>query len=302
MVDEYDNYLNFIDSALELAKKIPRYFSKYSNKIYCNHQKLAIYVLMQKLRFTSREIVAFLRYNSDARLHLGLTRVPVHTTILRFAKKISKIIHAVLGIRTANNVAVDASGFDLDSKSFYYRTKWNSERKWKTKQHLKLSICIDTDNQKILTYRIRKKVRNDTIDFKYLLKKLHIKQVFADKGYDSKSNRQFVINKLKAMPVIPKRNYKDFYGYIKGKRKISGKDYHQRSKVETVFSVLKRKYGSIVRGRSYVTQQVEVISKMIAYNVDRDLKEFVNVFLGLHQSPKERVKLELLCRALFKPF
>src|SRR3989344_5141475 len=40
--------------ALRLAKSIPRYFSKFSNKIYCNHQKLAIYVLMQKLKLTYR--------------------------------------------------------------------------------------------------------------------------------------------------------------------------------------------------------------------------------------------------------
>ena len=38
MAKEYDDYLKFVDSALEIAKKIPKYFSKYSNHIYCNHQ------------------------------------------------------------------------------------------------------------------------------------------------------------------------------------------------------------------------------------------------------------------------
>src|SRR3989338_11459299 len=89
---EYDDYLKFIDDALELAKKLPRNFSKFSNKIYCNHQKLAIYILMQKLKTNTRGIVAYLRSNSDARMHLGLFKVPVHTTIIRFSSKIKNII------------------------------------------------------------------------------------------------------------------------------------------------------------------------------------------------------------------
>ena len=90
--EKYDDYLKFIDEALELAKSIPRYFSKFSNKIYCNHQKLAMYVLMQKLRLTTRGIISWLKSNKDALLHLGLNRIPVHTTIVRFIAKISKLI------------------------------------------------------------------------------------------------------------------------------------------------------------------------------------------------------------------
>src|SRR3989344_2261505 len=99
---EYDDYLKFVDSALEIAKKIPRYFSKFSNKIYCNHQKLAIYVLMQKLKLTTRGIISWLRSNADARLILGLYRVPVHTTIIRLVNRIKKQVHLVLGIRQAH--------------------------------------------------------------------------------------------------------------------------------------------------------------------------------------------------------
>lgn len=288
MREYYPNYLKFIDDALELAKNIPRYFSKFSNKIYCNHQKLAIFVLMQKLRTTSRGIVSWLRCNQEAKLHLGLTRVPVHTTILRFAKNVNKLIGNLIGIHRADTVAVDATGFELESKSYYYRTKWNSKGKIKRKEYMKLSIVIDTDKQTILNYKIRKKLRNDTVDFKNLVKDLSVKKVIADKGYDSKSNRQFVINKLKAIPIIPKRGYKLFYGYIKGKRKISGVDYHQRSKIETVFSVIKRKYGSVLRTRSFIMQKVEVISKLIAYNLDKKL------FLILRVAPEPFIFLSYL--------
>ena len=283
MREYYPDFLKFIDDALEIAKNLPRYFSKFSNKIYCNHQKLVIFVLMQKLKTTSRGVVSWLRCNQEARLHLGLNRVPVHTTILRFAKRINKEIGTIIGVRKADTVAVDATGFELESKSYYYRTKWNSDEKNKRKSYMKCSIAIDTDKQTILTYKIRKKNRNDTIDFKYLVKDLSVKKVIADKGYDSRKNRQFVINRLKAIPIIPVRRYRNYFGRIKTAKKIDGSCYPQRSKVETVFSVIKRKYGSVLRTRSFVMQKMEVISKLIAYNIDKNI---LYLFGGLHHSHK----------------
>ena len=270
MIEEYPNFLKFIDNALEIAKKIPKYFSKYSNKIYCNHQKLAIIVLMQKLKLTSRGIVSWLRCNSEARLHLGLHRVPVHTTILRFARKVGFVVERVLDIRQASSVAVDGTGFELESKSYYYRNVYDSDQKKRNKEYLKLSVAADTESQVVLSYKIRKKFRNDTIDFKNLLKELKVDYVVADKGYDSKGNREFVLYKLKAIPFIPYRKISKVYTFRGGsKLKFDKKKYNQRSKIETIFSAIKRKYGSVIRSKSFSTQKVELISKLIAYNIDR---------------------------------
>src|SRR3989344_4539986 len=281
---EYYDYLKFIDDALELAKSIPRNFSKFSKKTYCNHQKFAIIILMQKLKTTTRGIVSYLRSNSDARMHLGLNKVPVHTTVVRFAKKIKNIIHKVLEIKQAKIAAVDATGFELESKSYYYRKIWNSNNKQKAKKYMKLSIAIDAEKQLILSTKTRLAPRNDTIDFKELLKNLRVDYVVADKGYDSRKNRRFVINKLKAIPVIPLRYHTNFYGYIKKNKRINGRNYHQRSKIESVFSSIKRKYGSVLRGKSFGAQHVEAISKAIAHNVDRMQHYILLLIRGLHQS------------------
>jgi hypothetical protein len=284
MKKEYEDYLKFIDEALELAKTLPRYFSKFSNKIYCNHQKMVIYVLMQKLKLTTRGIVSWLRSNSDARLHLGMHRVPVHTTIVRFCRRINLNIPKMLNIRTATNVAVDATGFELESKSYYYRTIFNSDRRQRTKRYMKLSLSVDTDKLLILKYKIRKKFRHDTLDFKEVLKNLSLDYVRADKDYDSRENRKFVINKLHAIPIIPVRRHTNFYGYKSIGKKIDGLSYHQRSKVETIFSVIKRKYGSVLRTRSFATQIVELTTKLVVYNLDRKLNYIYWLFSGLHQS------------------
>lgn len=286
MVNEYSDYLKFIDDALELSKKIPKYFSKFSNKIYCNHQKLAIYVLMQKFKTTTRGIVSILRASSDIRLHLGLHRVPVHTTIVRFVNKIRKQINKLLSINQAVNAAVDATGFELETKSYYYRTLQNSDRKQKTKHFMKLSIAVDTDKQTILNCKLRRKFRHDNIDFKGLIRNLNVDYVLADKGYDSRENRLFVMNKLKAKPEIPYRRNSGVTK-LRGRFrqiKLNEKRYHQRSKVETIFSSVKRKYGSVLRCKSYTTQKVELISKLITYNVDRKQHYFLLILRGLHQS------------------
>jgi len=54
-------YIKFIDEALELCGAIPRYFSKFSNKIFCNHQHIILLVLKQKLRTTYEELIEFLK-------------------------------------------------------------------------------------------------------------------------------------------------------------------------------------------------------------------------------------------------
>lgn len=283
----HSSYIKFIDEALGIAKSIPKYFSKYSNKIYCNHQKLVIVVLMQKLKMTSRSIVEFFKSNEELRMYIGLHRIPVHTTIIRFLHKIRNLIGKILGIKQACKVAVDSTGFELESRSYYFRKidkNLLSNFSRKTKRFMKLSIAIDTDTQLILSHKIRRGPRNDNIDFKILLKGIDVDYVMADKGYSSKANRNFVINKLGAIPIIPRKKNEGIYRYSNDARlRFDDKIYHQRSKVETVFSVIKRKYGSFLRCRKFATQKVELICKLIAYNIDRKIN-YLCTSIGLHQS------------------
>mgnify|MGYP001568702209 FL=1 len=287
MRKEYYDYLKFIDDALEIAKKLPRYFSKFSNKIYCNHQKFAIFILMQKFKTTTRGIVSILRASSDIRIHLGLLRIPVHTTIVRFVNKIRKQINNLLDIRQADCVAIDATGFELESKSYYYR-KINKELFpnfiRKTKKFMKLSIAADVDKKLILTYKIRKSRAHDSRDFEFLIKNIKCRNVLADKGYDSRELRKFVLFNNNARPHIPYRKISS--RARRGKLIIPLLDkeiYRKRPLVENIFFCIKQKYGSVLRCRSFATQKVELISKLIAYNVDRMQHLCLLILRGLHQ-------------------
>jgi len=284
--EKYSDYLKFIDDALELAKALPKQFSKFSNRIYCNHQKLCIYVLMQKLKTTTRGVISYLHSSSEMRFHLGLTRVPVHTTLVRFVKRIPKYLFQLFSIRKADTVAVDATGFELESKSYYYRTVWNSDRKKKTKKFMKLNLAVDKKQRRILSYKIWKSRAHESRDFIELLKDLKVKYVVADAGYSSKKLRDFVIYKLKALPFIPKKKTEGVYRF-RGRRilKFEEKKYHRRSNIENVFSCIKRKYGAVLRNRTAATQKVEVISKLVAHNVDILQHYLLLIWRGLHHHP-----------------
>jgi hypothetical protein len=263
----------FIVSAGKLVRKIPRYFSRFSNKIYDNHQKLSILILKQKLKMTYREMVHFIESNPLARAILNLKNIPDHSTLVKFHKRLkSEFLDSLLCDKKANIVAVDATGFQTNHMSYHYANVWNSQDKRKHRRYLKLTIAIDTNTQYVMAQKIRLSPRNDTIDFPFVLRDLKCDFVVADKGYDSKKNRYFVLRKMKSYPQIPYRiisgrNYEKMGVPIRFYKQI----YHQRSKVETVFSVIKRKYGNYVLSKSFESQKKELIFRLLAYNVDRKL-------------------------------
>lgn len=288
MVAKDSKYLNFIDKALELCKDIPRYFSKFSNKIFCNHQKLVLLVLKQKLKTTYRDLIEILKV-SNIPMYIGLRRIPHHSTLVKFAKKIkSNILNLLLPYRKAKIVGLDSTGFEVGNRSMHYqiRTKHAIYRRY-----IKLGISTDLKKQIILQHKINKGPRNDNKDFYALVKEIKTESVCADKGYDSYKNHKIVIKDLKAKSLIAQKSYgskkipraKRKYRN-QAKREFSEKEYHQRSKVESVFSSIKRKYGSCLKARTFYAQKKEVMLKLIAYNVDRIIN-FYLLFLRVSPEP-----------------
>ena len=279
----------FLVSARKLINKIPKFSSKFSNKIYDNHQKMIILVFRQKMRMTYRGIIKFFRFSGLARALLNLRRIPDHSTLVKFHKRIdATILDGLLCKKPVKTSAIDSSGFETSYMSYHYANVWNRQDKRKYRRYLKVSIAIDTDSQYILSQKIRLGPRNDNIDFESVMKGIKCKFVVADKGYDSKSNRYFVLRKMKAYPHIPYRKISGRNYERAGVPLIFDEEiYHRRSKVETVFSVIKRKYGCFVLSKSFGAQKKELLLRMIAYNVDRKLIISL-VIRGIHQSQKEK--------------
>jgi len=277
----------FLVSARKLVSLMPKYNSKFSNRIYDNHQKMIILIFRQKMKTTYRGIIKFLQFSVVARAMLKLKSIPDHSTLVKFHKKLHlKNLDGLLCKKPVKISAIDASGFETTHMSYHYANVWNRQDKRKYRRYLKLSIAIDVDSQYILSQKIRLGPRNDNIDFESVMKNINCEIVVADKGYDSRKNRHFVLKKMKAYPQIPQRKTSGpTYERTGVKVKFDENIYHQRSKVETVFSVIKRKYGNYILSKSFDTQKRELLLRLITYNIDRKII-LTLVIRGFHQSPK----------------
>ena len=283
---------SFLVSSRKLVNKIPRFSSKFSNKIYDNRQKMIMLIFKQKMRMTYRGIVKFFRFSSLARALIKITGVPDHSTLVKFHKRLSaKIVDLLLCKKKANISAIDGSGFETSHMSYHYANVWNRQDKRKHRRYLKISIAIDTDTQYILSQKIRIGPRNDHIDFKRVMKKVTCNYVVADRGYDSKSNRYFVLNEMKAYPHIPYRKWSGkTYERTGVQLKFNKKIYNQRSKVETVFSVIKRKYGSCILSKSFESQKKELLIRLVTYNIDRKVILSIVLVRNSPEPPSDKFK------------
>ena len=289
-MDKNSKYLKFIDKASELVKSIPRYFSKYSNKIFCNHQKIILLVLKQKLRTTYRDLIEILKI-SDIPLYIGLKRIPHHTTLVKFAKKIKpKLLDILLPYRKAKITGLDGTGFEVENKSMHYQMR--TERAT-YRRYIKLGVSADLDKQIILKQTINKGPRNDQKDFMPLLKDIKTDCVCADKGYDSNEHHRFVIQDLKAKSCIKVKEKFGKAGRSTIRKKVfktfDESTYHQRSKVESIFSSIKRKYCSCLKARTFSSQKKEVLCKLIAYNIDRLINFYLSLLRISAQPPNQKV-------------
>jgi len=179
--------------------------------------------------------------------------------------------------------AVDSSGFATTTYSRWFDRKYGKERKRQTwvKTHL---IC-GVKTHIITSAEATAYESADNPQFPMLLEKtaetFNINEVSADKAYSGRNN-------LRAVQAIGGTAYIPFMSHATGKANKSHKfdglwhrmwhyynynreafmqHYHKRSNVETVFSMIKMKFGSSVRSKSPVAQVNEVLCKILCHNI-----------------------------------
>jgi hypothetical protein len=166
--------------------------------------------------------------------------------------------------------------------------------KTRTRRFLKLTIGAELRHQLVTSVKVRRGPSNDNVDFAPVVRKAHsikpIKVGIGDKGYDDEENHVFLREELHADSIIPAR-YQDVpvwrtHGICRKemKRGYSKKRYHQRSKDETIFSVVKRTMGDEVRSIRTRAQNNEIRFRVIAYNAARITSLAYSLLRGFLQS------------------
>lgn len=271
MVRKKFSIIKFVKSVYELTEGIPRYLTRFSKKTFTAGQIVVLKSLKEALNKSYDGLVDFLEDFPVIGNIIQLKRVPHPTTILKYSRRIGiEKVNRIIDKSSRYDkqiIAIDASGFENHHASKHYCKTVNI--RYSQRRYIKLSIAVDPKTQLICSQKSRVAPANDNRDFIPLLERIKgrkITMVCADKGYDSKKNRLFVYRKLDAVPNIPKRNNSGS-NYLT--KMYNEKSYHQRSKVETVFFVIKRLFGSWMKAYKIGNQRLELSYKCLAYNIRR---------------------------------
>jgi len=289
---------------IELYKRagIKKYSSKYSNKIYDNYQLLTLETLKQKF---GSGYVAFIEEELIELPHiveyLKLKSIPHPDTLNKFAKRIKQSILELVLLQTTARTGIrklvlgqDGTGFKSKKISHYYifrieyfhrknkkkRKRGRPRKKRRKKKYIYVQIMVELRTQMPIAVSISRKPADDYNKFAPVAKKViklgkDIKLVVLDKGYDAEHVHEFIREVLGAKSIIPARNeniaiHKTSGRYRKEmKRGYSKKEYHQRSKNETVNSVVKRKWGDGTLALNWRIQNKEIIFRLIFYAARR---------------------------------
>lgn len=280
-----NKYKKVTDFCYELFKiaKIPLYFSKYSNKIYSNFQKIFLLVYKQFRKFTYEDLLTDLADNSSLRAYTGFNKLPHYTTLIHFEKKLPfQILHKLVTafkklIPKPKKVAIDATGISLDNASSHYCKRIGLS--YKKRPYMKTTFIVDIQTYIILQCKLRKGHANDTKEAKPMIKKLanHYKpEVFyADRGYDDNKIFKLCFETINAYPLIFQKNQHVPKHKRKGEyRKLTFDvfdygEYLQRNKIETCNSMFKKRFGSSVKSHKDKYQKIDIILRVVAHNINR---------------------------------
>lgn len=262
--------------AYRLAKQvIPRYSHIKSPHHFTQPQLVACVILAYYLGKSYRDTEEFLLASEAICQELDLKKVPHYSTINRAYQRfrilvVEKLQQALLTELNPEDeaVAVDTTGYSLTQASLHYLAR--CERKYD--HFYKGGYAVGTQSLLILGAKSGLGPGADTPFLEPLRKKARIygKQggwvLLGDRGFDGKTVRTGDI-----IPPIRRG------GELKSPKRIKRMElvlaarmdglYGQRWKVETVNSVIKRKFGDNIRSRKASNRYREPIVKGLIYNI-----------------------------------
>ena len=289
------------------AHILPAYRSKFSPKKFTQPSLLACLCLKEYLKLDYRGLEALLVSAAELRAALGLRTVPDHSTLHWFARHqvkprlLIQVLEAAARLfpRRRNGrhvVAVDATGFSRRPASRYYVAKLTHWRhrylQWSTVVWTKpLVICAQAAHGGPGSgYRFLQPLVEQA------RRLLPIRRLVADADYDSEAQHRWLRDGCGIESIIPatrsrpsKRLTQQPYRR-RMQRYFPHRAYGQRWMVETVYSVVKRKFGEALTARRYWQQVKQVFLRGITY----DLYRAVQLGLALWRLWRHRLIVRLV--------
>jgi transposase len=185
------------------------------------------------------------------------------------------------GIET--DFAVDSTGFATTTYARWFDHKWGKERIRQT--WVKTHMMCGVKTHIVTSAEATAYESADNLQFPMLVEKtakiFTINEVSADKAYSGRKN-------LRAVQAVGGTAYIPFMSHATGQattrlkydglwhrmwhfynfnRETFMQHYHKRSNAETVYSMIKMKFGGAVRSKTPIAQVNEVLCKILCHNI-----------------------------------
>ena len=175
--------------------------------------------------------------------------------------------------------AVDASGFSTCTYVRWFDVKYGKNESWH--DWIKMHVACGVKTHIVTGVEITRATQHESPFFKGLLDQtakagFTMREVSADKGYISMKNLQATVD-AGATPFIPFRSnvqpdrgtdlWSKMFYYYNFKREEFLAHYHKRSNVETVFQMIKSKFGERLRSKTETAQMNEALCKVLCHNL-----------------------------------
>ena len=175
--------------------------------------------------------------------------------------------------------AVDSSGFSTTSYVRWFDVKYGNNEDWH--DWLKMHLMCGVKTHIVTSVELSGATSNDSPFYKPLLQQtakagFKMQEVSADKGYISMKNLQATLDHG-AVPYIPFKSntqadrgtdvWSKMFFYYNYKREEFLSHYHKRSNVESVFQMIKAKFGERLRSKTETAQVNEALTKVLAHNL-----------------------------------
>lgn len=233
---------------------------------------------------SGRRFVSDLR---DAHAKGYLSKMPSYNAIFDYLKMESLtpllkelIAQSSLPLKSVETqFAVDSSGFSTTSYVRWFDVKYGQDEDWH--DWIKMHLMVGTSTHIVTSVELSRARSHDSPYFKPLVDAtaqsgFNMQEISADKGYIGADNLR-TATEHGATPYIPfKTNVKGkrgddlwkklfhFYSY---KREEFLMHYHQRSNVESVFAMIKSKFGERLRCKTETAQINEALLKVLCHNL-----------------------------------
>lgn len=299
--------LTFAHLAHEVARRtLPERAHRFAPKRYTQPQLLACILVKEYLRLDYRTAQETLKLSDGLREALGLDTVPDYSTLWRFAHDkataevvASALVETVHLLKESGHdppggaapgprlVAIDSTGLYSGHASRYFeRRRGQAERR----AYQKWAAALWVGPQLVVAQLSKPGPQGDYPDLPPLATAAVASvpgcTVLADAGYDCEANHVFCRERLGVHALIPAKTRR----FVSGPRRRyraemvrslgcatlgnegeapALRTYRQRWLVETLMSVVKRKWGEALSARLPAMQRAQALVRGLVYNLYR---------------------------------